>query len=194
MKTIFLTMTTTIAVISFAAMLFLNTILGAFGLVATSVETLSNLQTSQKVVEKMKTKHQTKKRNLTKNFAKKSSKKLASTALAAATIGTVAVVATVASLEVSAYCEEQESLQDDANILYGTHDEFDFKSCLKEAEEESKDLLTEMKHSATESVANAMNSTVEYSREQWLAIGELIDSTGKASNEWWASMKNWMHE
>ena len=54
-KTIFLTITATIAVVIFVASLFLNTILGIFGMAATSIETLQNLKTSQQVVDRMKT-------------------------------------------------------------------------------------------------------------------------------------------
>lgn len=196
MKTIFLTFTTTVAVISFAASLFLNSILGAFGLAATSVETLTKLQSSQKIVEQMKTRHQAKKRDVTKNFAKKSSKKIASTALAAATIGTVAVVVTVASIEVADFCEEKKSLQEDANILYGTKDEFDFDNCLEEGKQDSKIMLDEIKDSTIASANEAIDSTIEYSNEQWLAVKEAsakaFKSSEIATSELWFSLKEWM--
>lgn len=196
MKTIFLTFTTTVAALSFAASLFLNTILGAFGLAVTSVDTLTKLQSSQKVVEQMKARHQAKKRDVTKNFAKKSSKKIASTALAAATIGTVAVVVTVASIEVTDYCEEKKSLQEDANILYGTKDEFDFDNCLEEGKQESKIILDEIKDSTIASANEAIDSTIEYSNEQWLAVkqasAKAYKSSEIATNELWFSLKEWM--
>ena len=196
MKTILLTFTTTMAALTFAANLFLNSILGVFGLVTTSVDTLTNLQSSQKIVEKMKTRHKAKKLDITKNFAKRTSKKLASTALAAATIGTVAVVVTVASIEVADYCEEKKSLQEDYNILYETKQEFDFNHCLEEGKNESKMMLEEIKLSTTEAVNSAMSSTVEYSNEKWLAIkeasGEVFKSSEIATNELWSSLKEWM--
>ena len=196
MKTILLTFTTTMAALTFAANLFLNSILGVFGLVTTSVDTLTNLQSSQKIVEKMKTRHKAKKLDITKNFAKRTSKKLASTALAAATIGTVAVVVTVASIEVADYCEEKKSLQEDYNILYGTKQEFDFNHCLEEGKNESKMMLEEIKLSTTEAVNSAMSSTVEYSNEKWLAIkeasAEVFKSSEIATNELWSSLKEWM--
>jgi len=196
MKTIFLTFTTTVAALTFAASLFLSTVLGAFGLAATSVESLAQLQSSQKVVEKMKTRHKAKKLDVTKNFAKRSAKKIASTALAAATIGTVAVVVTVASIEVADYCEEKKSLQEDYNILYETTAEFDFDQCIKEGKEESKIVLDEIKNSTISSANAAIDSTVEYSNEQWLAIKEAsakaYKSSEMATNELWFSLKEWM--
>jgi len=196
MKTIFLTFTTTVAALTFAASLFLSTVLGAFGLAVSSVESLAQLQSSQKVVEKMKTRHKAKKLDVTKNFAKRSAKKIASTALAAATIGTVAVVVTVASIEVADYCEEKKSLQEDYNILYETTAEFDFDQCIKEGKEESKIVLDEIKNSTISSANAAIDSTVEYSNEQWLAIKEAsanaYKSSEMATNELWFSLKEWM--
>jgi len=162
------------------------------------VDTLSELQASQQIVDKMKQRHKAKKRDLTKNFAKRSSKKVASTALAAATIGTVAVAVTMASLEVSAYCEEQKSLHDDENILYGTDAEFDLNSCIANGKNESKRLFDEVKNSTTQSVADAMKSTAVYSREKWNAIEqisrEVFASTSAVTDNFWTSIDVWMHE
>ncbi|BDZ73617.1 hypothetical protein GCM10025856_13360 [Methylophaga marina] len=54
MKKIFLTMTATASVLIFIGSLFLNTVLGTFGLVTTSAKELSQLRESQQIVEKMK--------------------------------------------------------------------------------------------------------------------------------------------
>ena len=48
LKTILITFTTTTGALALAANLFLKTILGMFGLAATSVETLSQLRASHK--------------------------------------------------------------------------------------------------------------------------------------------------
>ena len=104
MKTIFLTFTATLAALSFAATLFLNTILGTFGLVTTSVDTLNKLKSSQVVMDKMKTRHQAKRLTATKKLAKRSSRRVASASLAAATIGTVAVAITMTGFEIHDYC------------------------------------------------------------------------------------------
>ncbi len=197
MKTVFLTFTTTIIAISFAATLFLNTILGAFGLVTTSVETLSNLQSSQKVVEQMKTRHKANKLKVSKKFAKRSTRRVASGTLAAATIGTIAVAVTMASFEVYDYCEDKKGLQEDANILFETTDEFDFEQCLKEGKNDSKQILADVKDIASDNVLAAMNSTAEYSSEKWLLLKESTDQTFRvtndATNELWSSTKEWLN-
>ena len=136
----------TIIAIAMTATLFLNSILGVFGLISTSVSNLASLKESQLVVNRMKDRHKVKKDNVSKRFVKKSSKRVASTAVAASTIGTVAVVLTVASLEVSDYCDENKELAEDENILYGTENEFDYESCLKEGKDHAITIMELVKN------------------------------------------------
>jgi hypothetical protein len=196
MKTIFLTFTATLAALSFAATLFLNTILGTFGLVTTSVDTLNKLKSSQVVMDKMKTRHQAKRLTATKKLAKRSSRRVASASLAAATIGTVAVAITMTGFEIHDYCEDQASLQIDNNILYGTTDEFNLDACLEQGKEESKRILTEVKQSASESVNNAIDSAAQYSNEQWLVLAEsnadAVESTSQTIDELKALVRQWL--
>ena len=198
MKTIFLTFTATLAALSFAATLFLNTILGTFGLVTTSVDTLNKLKSSQVVMDKMKTRHQAKRLTATKKLAKRSSRRVASASLAAATIGTVAVAITMTGFEIHDYCEDQASLQIDNNILYGTTDEFNLDACLEQGKEESKRILTEVKQSASESVNNAIDSAAQYSNEQWLVLAEsnadAVESTSQTIDELKALVRQWLNK
>lgn len=170
MKVIFLTFTTTLAAIAFAATLFINTLLGTFGLVTTSVESLNKLKSSQRVMDKMKTRHQAKKLNVTQKLAKRSGRRVASASLAAATLGTVAVAVTITGFEIHDYCEDKESLQTDDNILYGTTDQFSFEECIQQCKVESKRIMTEVKQSASDSVSEAINSAAQYSSEQWQTL------------------------
>ena len=192
MKTIFLTFTATLAALSFAATLFLNTILGTFGLVTTSVDTLNKLKSSQVVMDKMKTRHQAKRLTATKKLAKRSSRRVASASLAAATIGTVAVAITMTGFEIHDYCEDQASLQIDNNILYGTTDEFNLDACLEQGKEESKRILTEVKQSASESVNNAIDSAAQYSNEQWLVLAESMPMPSNQPAKPLMNLKHWL--
>ena len=99
LKTTIVTITTTLTAVTLAGHLFLNPVLGMFGLAATSVETLTKLQASQKIVDTMKARHTGKQNRVTNRFVKRSGKRGASTALAAATVGTVAVAAVMTSME-----------------------------------------------------------------------------------------------
>jgi vacuolar-type H+-ATPase subunit H len=189
MRTIFLTFATTIAAISFAATLFLNTILGTFGLVTTSVNNLSKLKSSQIVMDKMKSRHQVKKLNVTKKLAKRSSRRVASASLAAATIGTLAVAVTITGFEIIDYCEDRESLHIDSNILYGTTDEFDFEACIEEGKSESKRIITDVKQSSNQLLNEAMNSAVRYSNEQWQTLKEAHQDTLLSANQTLETLK-----
>jgi len=196
MRNIVLTITATMAAVSFATSLFLNSILGAFGLVTTSVEALNNLKSSQHIVEQMKTRQQVKKQKLTQKLAQRSTRRVASASLAAATIGTVAVAVTMAGFEIHDYCEDLESLHHDSNVLYGRQDKFNFQQCLEEGQEESKRILSEVKESASDSVIQALDSTLEYSAEKWLEIKasaeHALASSSAATSELWSSSKKWL--
>ncbi|MGB5198417.1 MAG: hypothetical protein WBN68_11080 [Sedimenticolaceae bacterium] len=194
-KTIFLTFSLTLTAVGLAASLFLNSILGLFGLAATSVGTLSSLQASQQIVEKMKQRHLRKKARVSKRFVKRSGKRVASAALAAATVGTVAVAVAMTSMEISDYCEEKETLQKDANLLYGTDVAFDLETCIEESQDDANAILSEATDTVMQTVEDAFDKTGEYSREAWAnvkrATGDALDSTSGALSDIWESAKSW---
>ncbi|MEH6823724.1 MAG: hypothetical protein V7629_07455 [Motiliproteus sp.] len=198
MKTIFYTFSATLGLIALIGTLFLNTILGVFGLAATSVDVLQRLSASQRVVEQMQSRHQHKKLQAAKRLATKAPRRVASTALAAATIGTVAVVMTVTSLEVADYCEAKRVLQEDENLLYATAVEFDLEQCFEEGKEESKAILTELKNSSISAVSDAFSGTSEYSEEVWSAIRQAglhgLYSGSAAVEAWWDDARRWLAE
>jgi Na+/glutamate symporter len=154
-KTIFWSVSLTLATVTLAASLFLNSILGVFGLAATSIETLQQLRSSQQVVEQLKHRHQKSKASVSKKLVKRSSKRIGATMLAAATVGTVAVAATVVGLEVADYCEERQSLHEAESILYGTDEDFDMKQCIDDGKEELVSLLVDARDASIEAVINA---------------------------------------
>ena len=106
-KTMVLTISGTSIIIFLSAWLFLNGLLASFGLAATSLHTLKNLHTSQNIVNQMKQRHQVKNTAWPPLLLNARLEKIASTTLAAATIGTVSVAITMVSLEVSDYCEQK---------------------------------------------------------------------------------------
>lgn len=172
MKTILLTFSATLAAVSMAGYLFLTPLLGAFGLAATSIDRLQELVASKQIVDRVKRRHQQKRLVVSKKFARKSSRRVASTALAAVTVGTVAVAVTTMSLEVADYCEEKAALQEEANILYGTDDTVDMERCFEEGKQDSKALFVELRTSSADAVSNAFEATANYSAEKWDAVWE----------------------
>jgi hypothetical protein len=197
-KTIFLTFTATIAVVSLVATLFLNTILGVFGLASTSIETLQNLKTSQQIVQRMKARQAQKRLKVTKRFAKRPAKRIASAAVAAATVGTIGVAVAVTALEANDYCEEKHELQEDADILNGTHTDFDYKACYEEGKKDLSAVLSQVKESTVDAVSDAWKSTAHYSTEKWISIKEscsnALESTGSASARLWDAAVAWVAE
>jgi len=147
---------------AFIASLFLNSILAAFGLVTTSIESLQNLQQSKKVVEQMKSRHKAKKKNFSNKFTKRAGAKLSSTATSAVPIvGAIGAVIAVATLEASYYCEDKQELHDDENLLFGTDKPFDNGQCLAEAKQDSEQLITDAKQAVSQSFNDAWDSLSE---------------------------------
>ena len=197
-KTILITFTTTAGALALAANLFLNSILGILGLAATSVETLSRLQASQKIVDTMKARHIRKNNRVTKRFVKSSGKRVASTALAAATVGSVAVAAVMTSIEISDYCEQKKALQEDANVLYGTDVEFDLDRCLDESADDAKAIIAEATDTVATKVSDAFDPTADYSSIVWSDIKataqKAIDYTDLTFTSLWYSVASWFTE
>lgn len=182
-KVIFTTISATLIAVSLAASLFTNTILGAFGLVSTSLETLITLQDSHQKIGEVKKRHQSKQNNASKKFIKRSSQKIASSAVSAATIGTAAVVITVAGLEVHYYCEDKKELQEDENLLFGRDIQFDYKNCMRDAKKDSDEIILSVKKAVPEAVDNAWEQTKDFSNET-------LESTKKMSADAWISTLN----
>jgi Na+/glutamate symporter len=155
MKTIFWSVSVTLATVALVTSLFLNTILGLFGWAATSIETLQELRSSQHVVEQMKQRHQNKELVASKKLVKRSTKRIGAAMLAAATVGTVAVTTVVIGLEVADYCEEKQSFQEAESILYGTEEVFDMVQCFSDARGELTGLLVDVKDASIDAVLSA---------------------------------------
>ena len=184
--------------VSLVATLFLNTILGAFGLAATSIETLQNLKTSQQIVQRMKTRQAQKKLKVTKRFAKRPAKRIASAAAAAATVGTIGVAVAVTALEANDYCEEKRELQEDSDILNGTDTEFDYAACYEEGKKDLSAVLMQVKDSTVEAVSDAWRSTSHYSAEKWTSIKEscthALNQRVMPRHDWWDAAISWAVE
>ena len=196
MKKILLSICSTLAIISMVFSLFLNTILGVFGLAATSVQSLQKLKASQEVVQRMTKRHETKKLKASKKIVKRAGKRIGAAAFAAATVGTVAVAAIVTGLEITDYCDEKEELQNDANILYGTDVEFNNRQCVAQAKDDSIAIYYELKSSSSTAVSTAFQKTSEYSAENWRCLVEAsresIDSTKEVTSSLVDRAKTWL--
>lgn len=197
-KTILTTFTTTAGALILSAHLFLSSFLGMLGLAATSVGAPATLQASQRIVDPMKARHARKQTRITKRFIKRSGRRVTSTALAAATAGTVAVVAAMTAIEISHYCDEKRALQEDANVLYGTNTKFHLDRCLDESADDAKAIIAEATDTVTAKVSDALDYTQQFSKELRAdikaATNSAIDYTNSALANLWNSMASWFTE
>ena len=135
---------------------------------------------------------------MTKRFAKRPTRRIASAAVAAATVGTIGVAVAVTALEAMDYCEEKHELQEDADILNGTHTTFDYQACYEEGKKDLSAVLSQVKDSTVAAVSDAWKSTAHYSTEKWASIkescSEALESTGDASSRMWDAVVAWVAE
>jgi hypothetical protein len=195
MKTIVLTATSTfiatISAVAVVAYFFLNTILGAFGMVATTMAKLQSLQASQQVVEKMKKKNTDRKHTSSKRLATRTAKRITSTVLAAATIGPVAVAVAMISFEVADYCDEKRWLHEDDGILAGKETPFEVNQCLDAGKKEMKEILTSLINSSQKTIADVFKNIKHYNDQKWDAVKketmEALQSLGAGASRLWES-------
>jgi len=195
-KTIFVTASVTLAVCGFVAAVFLNTILGVFGMAATSIATINSLQASEQIVKNMRERHKHKKLNLTKQLVKRSSQRVGATASAAAIpipyVTVVAVVIVATGLEVSHYCDQQSDLQGDFNVLYGSDIAFDAEQCFEASKNDAKAIWEEVKESSTGGVTSAMKGSSKFRDDVLDQIGKHLTSAGGTTSELWDKLHFWL--
>jgi hypothetical protein len=219
-KTIIISISATIAIVFFTLSVALNSALGLFGLTSTSIASLKNFNTTRKelvknkkklakqnkLVKKVKQRHKAKKLNISKKFAKRTGKKIASTAVSAATIGTFAVISTVAYLEINDYCEDKKELFEDEKILFGKSGEFNFKQCVKVATKDADVIMNSIGKETSDAVKKSWLSTKKAFGNKWKDLSssgeELWDKTkdsvssvfeieDKETESTWTKIKNW---
>ncbi len=181
----------TVIVIGFsifiAVKFFFTSIFALFGYAALPIENLNSLTHSKNIVQKMQKRHKIKSSNASKRFIKRSGKKVAVTAASAATIGTVAVIGTLTYLEVTQYCDEKRGLNEDANILFDTQEEFDMQACLEQGKQDSAQFANEAWQNVKSSSSDVFDS-IEKSSD------ELLDPSRKATVELFESIDRWYQQ
>lgn len=196
-KIILITFSAAISVVVFVASMFLNSILGAFGLVSTSLDTFNNLHETKQIMDVVKKRHKTKKLNASKRFVKRTTQKVAASAASAIipgiAVGTVMV--TVIALEAVDYCNHKEELHNDGNILFGTDNSFDYDTCMNEAKNDASEIMTSAKKAVPELVSSTWNDTKNISIDTWEATkGAGLNAwsiTSSKSEKIWSSLINW---
>lgn len=186
------TVLSTFIVIFFSAFIavkfFFSSILALFGYAALPLENLASLTHSKTIMQKMQNRHKTKSANVSKRFIKRSGKKVAVTAVSAATIGTVAVIGTLTYLEVSQYCEDKRVLNEDANILFDTQEIFDMQACLEQGKQDSVLIANEAWQSVKDTSSDALDEVMKSIEK---SSDDFLDPSRKATAELFESIDKW---
>ena len=187
MKAVISTLMITIITGAIVLKFFLSSLLTFFGYAVLPIENLKSLTHSKKIVQKMQHRNKAKSANVSKRFIKRSGKKVAATAVSAATIGTVAVIGTLTYLEISQYCEDKQLLNEEANILFDTDKSFDMNACLEQGKEDSADFANEAWQGIKETSSGVMDS-IEQTSDEWL------DPSRKVTTELFQSIDKWFNQ
>jgi predicted aspartyl protease len=182
-STLMVTIITGVIVFKF----YLSSFFGFLGYAVLPIESLNSLTHSKKIVQKMQHRNKVKTANVSKRFIQRSGKKVAVTAVSAATIGTVAVIGTLTYLEISQYCEDKQQLNEEANILFDTKKQFDMNACLEQGKKDSAHFANE----AWQSI-KATSSSVLDSIEQ--TSDDLLDPSRKATVKLFESIDEWLNQ
>jgi hypothetical protein len=166
---------------------FLSSFFAIFGYAVLPIENLKGLTHSKKIVQKMQHRNKTKSANVSKRFIKRSGKKVAVTAVSAATIGTVAVIGTLTYLEISQYCEDKQILNEEANILFDTNIQFDMNACLEQGKVDSANFANEAWQSVKETSSDVLDSIEQTS-------DDLLDPSRKATVKLFESIDDWLNQ
>ncbi len=170
-KIILITFSATMMVVVLVATIFLNSILGIFGLVSTSVDSFNSLVEAKQTMSKVKKQHKVKKANLSKKFVKRTSKKITATAMGFVPgAGAVMAVSAVTALAVIEYCEDKEEINNEGNLLFGTDNSFDYTACMTEAKKDSLVMVESVKEDAPNVVSSAWELTKGISNEAWSSV------------------------
>jgi len=183
-KTILITVFATVIVFALSMKLFFASILSGFGYAITTVDNLNSLYESRQIMKNIKKHHKAKKVKASKTFVKRSGRKIAASAVAASTVGTIAVIGTVATLEISDYCNEKEDFINEENILYGKDQKFDYGVCFQEAKLDLEASLEEVKHKVSQSSSDMLKGAKTYSDETWSDINNYIKQAYMSGNEY----------
>ncbi|MCW8863516.1 MAG: hypothetical protein OQK09_00415 [Colwellia sp.] len=187
MKTVLSTLLLTGMIAFVAVKFFFTSIFALFGYAALPIEHLNKLTHSKQIMQKMQKRHKVKNANVSKRFVKRSGKKVAITAVSAATIGTVAVIGTLTYLEISQYCDEKRVLNEEANILFDTQQAFDMQACLEQGKQDSANFANEAWQSVKDSGSEVLEE-IEKSSD------ELLDPSRKATVELFESIDKWFQQ
>jgi hypothetical protein len=187
-KIIALSVTMTISACALVVYLFMTPILGLFSLTTTTVANLHKLEASNAILSRLRDRNKLAKEQLKKKYLAKLGKKLSSSTIAAATIGTAAVAASTVYFAASEYCERQEELLALENELESKNDTFDQEKCLDLAKDDAAELLATVRAPNLADLVEIKEEVISFSSDNWNLLQEKYGRLGSWFKSRWSSM------
>jgi hypothetical protein len=187
-KIIALSVITTITACALVGYLFMTPILGLFNLTTTTVAHLHKLEASNAILNRLRDRNKLAKEQLKKQYLAKLGKKISSSTIAAATIGTAAVAASTVYFAASEYCERQEELLALENELESKTDAFDQEKCLDLAKNDAAELLATARAPNLADLEEMKEEIISFSSENWKLLQQKYGRLGSWFKSRWSSM------
>jgi hypothetical protein len=192
-KKIIFTFSATAAVLSFCFYLFITPLLGLFNLTTVSIGKLQQLEASQAIFSRLKEQHGIKKKTARKKYITKLGKKLGSSSVAAATIGTVAVAATTVYFATIDYCEQQEEILAFDNVVESENIVFDHDKCLDLAKADAMEIISDVQPPTINDIIEIKEELNTFSQGNLEALSEKNEQLGIWFRQHWQFIKNQLH-
>lgn len=192
-KSIFISISATTAVLSFCFYLFITPLLGLFNLTTVSIGKLQQLEASQAIFSRLKEQHGIKKKAARKKYITKLGKKLGSSSIAAATIGTVAVATTTVYFASIDYCEQQEEILAFDNVVESENIVFDHDRCLDLAKADAVELISDIKPPTMNDIIEIKDKLNAVSQNNLEALSKKNEQLGNWFSQQWEFKKNQPH-
>ncbi len=164
-KTVIITVVLTVSVMVSGALAAIK--LG--GWVVISGGTYATLKASQAALSQIRDRNQARKQRLAQKTTQKAGRRIATGAIAAGTVGTMAVIAVTTANLVEDHCDELRELTALEAIASGEEPDFEWESCISETRE----------------LASSWGSdAIDYGRQQVDALGSYIQKSSSAVGGW----------
>jgi len=121
---------------------------------------------ASEVLDRVRLKNSERKNGLQNKTAKKAGKRLASTAIAAGTVGTIAVIGAGTIFLIEDHCDELAEINELNQLIEDSNEGFDYQVCF----EETKEYVDIWKDEAKDYAEENWRSIVEKSGESWANI------------------------
>lgn len=182
-KPILLTLGASLAGLSLTLAVLAKPLLSAMGLSLVPVSKVAEWRASQQAVQKLRKRNASRRAKAPRRLVRRAGRRVGSALVASVSLGAPAVALTLTGLELSDYCDEQQQLAEEADLLNGTRTEFDFQRCLEQAGEQTGAILAEAGRLAMARAEAAWQDSLEAGRAHWAEAMTGLEQAARAARE-----------